>query len=78
MHKKIRIFLMTPLVLFGCSDESDLSEDFTTSSQALKTCSIVLGGGGKSQTITQSFSGTTVDASLYNKPNGFPYDISED
>lgn len=59
MHKKIRIFLMTPLVLFGCSDEGDLSEDFTASSQALKTCSIVLGGGGKSQTITQSFSGTT-------------------
>lgn len=66
MHKKIRIFLMTPLVLFGCSDEGDFSEDFTASSQALKTCSIVLGGGGKSQTITQSFSGTTGSASLYN------------
>ena len=51
-------FLSFAVFLFGCS-ELDSVPELVETRHALKTCTIVLGGGGKSQTISPSFSGTS-------------------
>ena len=46
------------LCLCGCS-ELDSVPELVETQHALKTCTIVLGGGGKSQTISPSFNGSS-------------------
>lgn len=63
MRVKHLAYLTCAFALTGCSDDN-WGEELSASSHALKTCTIVLGGGGKSQTITQSFNSNTGSYSL--------------
>lgn len=58
MQGKFTLYISFVFLISGCSAENDtdLESDIVQSHAALSTtCTIVLGGGGKSQTITKSF-----------------------
>ena len=54
MRQESIVALTLVLCLCGCSEQDSVS-DLVETQHALKTCTIVLGGGGKSQTISPAF-----------------------